>query len=133
VEFRRNDIILKIRRRMRVCALIVPSSSDPKPGFVTGPTSLLTSFSDGHCAFVSGARPPAASFIRGATCRGNNMLMNRYPQSVPRFTMRLACNQPLPTNQPTKHISALLCVRKSDGNLQPEVLDILFIIICIRI
>lgn len=106
VEFRRNDIILKIRS---VLSLIVPSSSDPKPGFVTGPTSLLTSFSRGHCAFVSGARPPAASFIRGATCRGNNMLMNHYPQSVPRFTMRLPCNQPLPTNQP--NTSALLCVR----------------------
>jgi len=111
VEFRRNDIILKIRRRMRVCALIVPSSSDPKPGFVTGPTSLLTSFSDGHCAFVSGARPPAASFIRGATCRGNNMLMNRYPQSVPRFTMRLACNQPLPTNQPNTSVRCCVCVK----------------------
>lgn len=102
VEFRRNDIILRSRRRkvekMLVCILIVPSWSDYKPEFVTGPTSLLTSFSRGHCAFVSGARPPAASFIRSATCRGNNMLMNHYPQSVPRFTMRLPCNQPLPTN-----------------------------------
>lgn len=107
VEFRRNDIILKIRS---VLSLIVPSSSDPKPGFVTGPTSLLTSFSRGHCAFVSGARPPAASFIRGATCRGNNMLMNHYPQSVPRFTMRLPCNQPLPTNQPTNQTHQRCCV-----------------------
>lgn len=127
VEFRQNGIILRSRRRkvekMLVRILIVPSWSDYKPGFVTGPTSLLTSFSRGLCAFVSGARPPAASFIRGATCRGNNMLMNHYPQSVPRFTMRLPCNQPLPTNL-SSTLQRCLCVRKSDGNLQLEVLDV---------
>ncbi len=112
---------------MLVCILIVPSCSDSKPGFVTGPTSLFMSFSRGLCAFVSGARPPAASFIWGATCRGNNMLMNHYPQSVPRFTKRLPCNQHLPTSLSSTH-QRCLCVRKSDGILQLRlfIIDTLF-------